>query len=213
MENSFIPQSSVALVDDAIFTANRCLDHLRSLMAEHGEGAEELKTYIQNGAEYRIRERKAEINAWMEANNMPHYARRRYLEDAIADLGADNVDYWKSLGKAMVVRYGNSSISPIIDLANDVDYSEDGWRVSEAYRAERLRKVTVAIPDWMADDMKDIQAAIDAIDGLYRRGYDLEDVMRWFVEFGKRIEVHPEDVYNSYCSARDERQKNEEKIF
>lgn len=204
---SFIPQGSAAIIEDCITIANNRLDHLRALMAEHGEGSEELKEYIQKGAEFRIEERKAEITAWMDATKMPSYARARYMSDALEDLGAVNTRYWKMLGEAMVIRAGKGSVSPKLDLANDVDYSDAGWRVSETWKARELQKVTVTLPEWMAKDLINIKGLLEAVEVYYKYGYDLEDAMRWFIEFGTRPDLCAEDIYNCYSAERDMRQK------
>ena len=170
---SFIPAwAQDSIVKQAAF-ANSQLSRLREFVLSHGETFANVLEYSARGSDYKVRVRVGECVAWLDKTNAPAYVRQQAIDSAVADLGADNLNYWNGLAPLLRVNLYNTTNSPTINLAHDVDVLPDSWCVKKEWIDAKLEEYRVTLEDWQVSDMKDFIALGKLANKLDSHGYEV----------------------------------------
>lgn len=170
---SFIPQYAIDIVTRTVADLNGRLAKLREYVLNHGEDFPDVLTYAERGSDYRVRARRAECIAHLDKLGTPSYLRETQIREAVADLGADNLNYWNGLAPLLRVNLYNTTNSPTINLAHDVDVLPDSWCVKNAWRAAKMEEYRVTLEDWQVSDMEDFIALGKLANKLDSHGYEV----------------------------------------
>lgn len=193
---AFLPGYALNAINKSVYQINAGLRTLQEYVTAHGEAWQDVLTYIERGALYQIEAREAECKKWLDETHAPAYIRGDALAKAVADLGADNLAYWRGLPS--VLRVSDSPLGDGIDLRKYADVSGDVWRVSDAWRQEQIDNMTIHVPEWMAADMSVLETALRSLLQLRKAGYDIHyfaDSVQQVEDFG---EIDAEIFFNSY---------------
>lgn len=170
---SFIPQFASNIVTRTVADLNGRLAKLREFVLNHGEDFEDVLQYVERGADHYVRERKAECVAHLDKLGTPGYLRESQIKAAIDDLGAENLAYWRELAPLLRVNLYNTTNSPTINLAHDVDVLPDSWRVKKAWIDAKIEEYRVTLEDWQVSDMEDFIALGKLANKLDAHGYEV----------------------------------------
>ena len=170
-EITFLPYFALKLIKESEYKINAGIRKLQEYVTAHGEGWQDVLTYLDRGALYKIGERKAECKKWLDATHAPAYLHDDAFAKAVADRGSENLAYWRGLPS--VLRVSDSPLGDGIDLRKYADVSGDVWRVSDAWRQERIDNMTIHVPEWMAADMSVLETALRSLLQLRKAGYDI----------------------------------------
>lgn len=199
-EITFLPSYALNAINKSEYKINEAFRKLQEYVTDHGEGWQEVLTYLDCGALHKIEERKEECKKWLDATHAPAYIRDDALAKAVADLGSDNLAYWRGLPSVLRVDDG---LGRCLDLRKYADISGDVWRVSNAWRQERIDNMTVHVPEWMAADMSVLETALRSLLLLRKSGYDIG----YFAESVQEVEdfdgVDAEIFFNCYNPDKD----------
>ncbi len=147
---SYIDSYAAQSVRDNEANANRELEALRKLMAEHGEALADAVEYQKRGADYKVKAVEAECEAWLKSTHAPAYLRADNMERARQSLGATTLAYYSQLATALQISFGRNKR---LDLNKDISVNADGsWRVAESYVNAQLEAGRVTLSDEMAAD-------------------------------------------------------------
>ena len=199
-EITFLPYFALKLIKESEYKINAGFRKLQEYVNAHGEGWQDVLTYLDRGALYKIEERKEECKKWLDATNAPAYLHNDALAKAVADLGSDNLAYWRGLPS--VLRVDDSPLSGL-DLRKHTDISGDVWRVSDAWRQEQIDNMTVHVPEWMAADMSVLETALRSLLQLRKCGYDIHYFAESVQEVEDFEEVDAEVFFNCYNPEKD----------
>lgn len=170
---SFIPVFASNIVTRTVVDLNGRLAKLREYVLNHGEDFPDVLTYVERGADYRVRERRAECIAHLDKLGTPSYLRETQIREAVADLGADNLNYWNGLAPLLRVNLYNTTNSPTINLAHDVDVLPDSWCVKKEWIDAKIEEYRVTLEDWQVSDMEDFIALCKLVNKLDSHGYEV----------------------------------------
>lgn len=149
--------------------ANRKLEALRLLMAEHGEALADAVEYQKRGADRKIKAVEAECEAWLNSTHAPAYLRADSMERARQSLGAVALDYYKKLGDEINIYFDASTR---LDLKTDIAVEADGaWRVSDSFINAQLEAGRFTFPDEMVEDYEAFNSLRRAFLAFAGRGY------------------------------------------
>lgn len=206
---SFIPQFASNIVTHTVADLNGRLAKLREYVLNHGEDFPDVLTYAARGADYRVRERKAECVAHLDKLGTPSYLRETQIREAVADLGADNLNYWNGLAPLLRVNLYNTTNSPTINLAHDVDVLPDRWCVKKKWIDAKMEEYRVTLEDWQVSDMEDFIALGKLANKLDSHGYEVAALLTCRPgEFpGSVDEIDKEAFTDSYVRNRDSRKQ------
>lgn len=204
---SFIPAwAQDSIVKQAAF-ANSQLSRLREFVLSHGETFANVLEYSARGADYKVRERKAECVAWLDKTNAPAYVRQQAIDSAVADLGADNLEYWRGLSSMLRVNLTNTTTSACINLAEDVEVSEDSWTES------KLENCRITLSDEAVGDMEDFVQICRLAAKLDSHGYDMAQLLpSATMDITEVGNISPEVFIAQYDCKHDCRYSESEKI-
>lgn len=213
-EVTFTPQWRKDALRRAIGYANDGLKQLQSFVVAHGETWPDVLEYVKLGAEHKKQARLAEIREWMDKTKTPLYVRKTMEAEAVADLGADNLKYWTSLGALLRVRTDNYGGAPALNLSTDVDASGEVWRVSDAWIQTQEAEAVMTMPDWMVSDMAQFQTIVKSIADLGGKGYDLGEMCDYLSQSAYNgnvgADVDPEVWFDTYNGKLDQRRVSAE---
>lgn len=206
---SFIPQYASNIVTSTVADLNGRLAKLREYVLNHGEDFPDVLTYAERGPDYRVRARRAECIAHLDKLGTPSYLRETQIREAVADLGADNLNYWNGLAPLLRVNLYNTTNSPTINLAHDVDVLSDRWSVKDEWIDAKLEEYRVTLEDWQVSDMEDFIALGKLANKLDAHGYEVAALLTCRPgEFpGSVDEIDKEAFTDSYVRNRDSRSK------
>lgn len=204
---SFIPQFASNIVTRTVVDLNGRLAKLREYVLNHGEDFPDVLTYVERGADYRVRERRSECIAHLDKLGTPGYLRESQIKAAIDDLGAENLAYWRELAPLLRVNLYNTTNSPTINLAHDVDVLPDSWCVKNGWIEATMEEYRVTLEDWQVSDMEDFIALGKLANKLDSHGYEVAELLACRPgEFpGSVDEVDKEaftDLYDRNCDSR-----------
>lgn len=210
---SFIPAwAQDSIVKQAAF-ANSQLSRLREFVLSHGETFANVLEYSARGADYKVRERKAECVAWLDKTNAPTYVRQQAIDSAVADLGADNLEYWRGLSPMLRVNLTNTTTSACINLAEDVEVSEDSWRVKDSWTESKLGSCRITLSDEAVGDMEDFVQICRLAAKLDSHGYDMAQLLpSATMDITEVGNINPEVFIAQYDCKHDCRYSESEKI-
>lgn len=205
-ELSFIPRFNSDAIDNARTSANNQLEILQRLVEAHGETLTDAAEYQSKGADYKVKAREAECIAWLDKTKAPQYVRAQSIEAAINDLGAANLDYWESLTNRLVIRLGNSTLSPVVSLAKDVVIDSDGcWSVSPERIAAEKEKHRVTLDARQLADLAEFQSLFSAYTSFVAKGYpEARNMLAALIDFNDDEEL-ARYVCSNYFSGKDTR--------
>lgn len=147
---SYIDSFHAMAVRDNEAQANKALEALRKLMAEHGEALADAIEYEKRGADYKIKAVEDDCRAWLKSTHAPAYLHADNIERARQSLGAVALGYYAQLAKALQISFGRNNR---LYLSKDVAVSADGsWRVSERFVNAHLEAGRVTLSNEMAAD-------------------------------------------------------------
>lgn len=171
----FIPSYLKGRLERITAWANKGLENLRSYVMANGEDWDNVVTYVSKGWDYKIQERKAEVIQWLQSSNAPKYVYEDNIEKAVADLGEDNLRYWRGLAPLLRVQIDNTTGAQCLDLLKDVSVSADGWVVNQEWIDRETENSTFSMPSFMVDDLDRLHAIGEQIIQLRKDGYDVAD--------------------------------------
>lgn len=149
--------------------ANRKLEALRRLMAEHGEGFADAVEYQKRGADYKVKAVEAECEAWLKSSHAPAFLRADNMQRARLSLGADTLNYYKVLGDDINIYFDASTV---LNLIADIAVEANGeWRVSDSFIDSQLEAGRFTFPDEMAEDYEAFNTLRRAFLSFAERGY------------------------------------------
>ena len=199
-EITFLPYFALKLIKESEYKINDGFRKLQEYVTAHGEGWQDVLTYLDRGALYKIEERKEECKKWLDATHAPAYMQDDALAKAVADLGSDNLAYWRGLPSVLRVDDGPGRV---LDLRKYADISGDVWRVSNAWRQDRIDNMTVHVPEWMAADMSVLETALRSLLQLRKSGYDIHHFAERVQEVEDFEEIDAEVFFNCYNPEKD----------
>lgn len=170
---SFIPVFASNIVTRTVADLNGRLAKLREFVLNHGEDFADVLQYAARGADHYVRERKAECVAHLDKLGTPGYLRESQIKAAIDDLGAENLAYWRELAPLLRVNLYNTTNSPTINLARDVDVLPDSWCVKKEWIDAKMEEYRVTLEDWQVSDMEDFIALGKLANKLDAHGYEV----------------------------------------
>lgn len=207
MKISFVPYYYAQSVPGMVDGLNNRLAKLREFVLNHGEDFADVLQYVERGADFRVRARREECIAHLDKLGTPGYLRESQIKAAIDDLGAENLAYWRELAPLLRVNLYNTTNSPTINLAHDVDVLPDRWCVKKEWIDARIEENRVTLEAWQISDMEDFITLGKLIKKLIERGYDVSSFTACEVdELPQKIEdIDPEEfvgLYNPGCDSR-----------
>lgn len=206
---SFIPQYASNIVTSTVADLNGRLAKLREYVLNHGEDFADVLQYVARGADHYVRARREECIAHLDKLGTPSYLRETQIREAVADLGADNLNYWNGLAPLLRVNLYNTTNSPTINLAHDVDVLSDRWSVKDEWIDAKLEEYRVTLEDWQVSDMEDFIALGKLANKLDAHGYEVAALLTCRPgEFpGSVDEIDKEAFTDLYNRNRDSRSK------
>lgn len=206
---SFIPQYASNIVTSTVADLNGRLAKLREYVLNHGEDFADVLQYVARGADHYVRARREECIAHLDKLGTPSYLRETQIREAVADLGADNLNYWNGLAPLLRVNLYNTTNSPTINLAHDVDVLPDRWCVKKVWIDAKLEEYRVTLEDWQVSDMEDFIALGKLANKLDAHGYEVTALLTCRPgEFpGSVDEIDKEAFTDSYVRNRDSRKQ------
>lgn len=208
---SFIPSYENSRIEEARADANNSLATLQRVVEAHGETLQDAAEYQRLGWDYKINARKADCKKWLDTTKAPEYLYEDSIERAVADLGTVNLDYWKALSRRLVIRMGNSNLSPLINLTTDVVIDNDGmWSVSpEKVKAEK-EKFRKTLTPREVEDLEEFRRLLDAFNAFVAKGYTEARNMLLNGNDKKDVESMAEYIYHNYFPGFDNREGKKE---
>lgn len=195
---SFIPKFVQPATDKMVADLNEKLAKLRAFVLHHGEDFADVLVYVKKGADYRVRERRAECVAHLDKLGTPSYLRENQIREAVADLGADNINYWNDLKPLLRVNLHNTTTSEVLDLESDVDVLPDKWCVKQEWINARIEEYRVTVEAWQIADMEDFVALGKLVAKLNKNGYDTDMLLsRPADDFPKSIAELDKEMFTS----------------
>lgn len=174
----YMPANATKWLQDRVRSINKQLSTLQEYVTAHNEDWQDVLTYIANGYNYKVEDRKKECLEWLKAANAPAYVWEDYISKAIADLGEDNLEYWKGLAPLLRVYDNCSSGAALINLSQDVDTTSGVWRIKQEWQSEKLKGYRVVVSPQMAQDFEAFKQAAEVLSDLARRDYDLSEALQ-----------------------------------
>lgn len=206
---TFTPQYLTDKIQKNIKIANEGLSKLQSFVAEHGETWADVLTYSAKGADHKKQARLAEIRAWMDKNKTPSYIRPTMEREAVADLGAANLEYWGAVAPMLRVKIDNYTGAPALNLAEDVDASGDVWRVAQSWIDRQEAEAVVTMPEFMVNDLEQFKAIAQSVADLAAKGYAADDITKYLLSLASTdnltSDINPEVWFDTYRVATDNR--------
>lgn len=181
-------------------------------MNQRQEGTKEIYlSYLENGHDHIIKERKRNMEAYFERTNTPEYLRATQMETALENLGERNLLYWNQLPDYIPIRCNVNGKPFEIDFENDVnaDPITGEWIISNSL-IERVSKI---FTKELSDDEVTVIAKVDKLAELYREikdnGYDIAESLDGWHE--KSNSSKAEVICNSYNALFDKQVNESEK--
>lgn len=204
---SFIPNFVQPSTAKMVAGINEKLAKLRAFVLNHGEDFADVLVYAKKGADYRIRERRAECVAHLDKLGTPSYLRENQIREAVAALGAENINYWNALTPLLRVNLHNTTSSEVLNLESDVDVLPDKWSVKQEWIDARIEEYRVTVEDWQISDMEDFIALGKLAYKLSSHGYDMETLLSCPADkFPKSIDELDKEAFTGlYAPGFDER--------
>lgn len=168
-----MPADATKWLQNRVRHINKQLSTLQEYVTAHNENWQDVLTYIAKGCEYKIEDRKKECIKWLKTTNAPAYVHEDYIRKAIADLGEDNVKYWKGLAYLLYIRDEYTAGAALINLPQDVDTTSGVWSIKQEWQAEQLQNYRVEVTPQMAQDFEAFKSAAGVLSDLAKRDYDL----------------------------------------
>ena len=207
---SFIPSFEDRRIEEARADVNNTLATLQRMVENHGETLQDAAEYQLRGWDYKINERKDDCKKWLDTTKAPAYLYEDSIRRAVADLGAENLDYWKALSGRLIIRMGNTNKSPQISLTTDVVIDDDGmWCVSPERIKEEKEKYRKTLTPREVEDMEEFRRLLDAFNSFVAKGYTEARNMLLNGNDKQDDQSMAEYIYHNYLPGYDNRVEKE----
>lgn len=185
---------------------NDNLQRLQALIEAKKENIEDLRKYIRNGADYKVKAVIADCQRWLDESKAPKYIREDALQKAHASISEEEKNYYRKIASSLNIRFGQLSSDPMVNLQTDIEVGEDGkWRLKSSFIEMQANGMKRYLTDREEEDYKELMRLREEAHKFEDRGYNITALLEavWNAEDERVME----NLNLDYSPKKDKREK------